>query len=498
MLENNCARDTWEWTVHSAAWATEWKENKQWPYVVMEPALAAETCGKRCAKGHENDPLWKQPHASPWPSWHGHETVPLTDFEGFSAPWNAPTESTAFAPGETRSYALRLSLAPLGPRTTDAALTSAGKASIKATPGFVVAPDMKSAMMHVTPPNGATLTHVAVSDASVLTAAITTPTTIAVAAHARGRCRVAVTFSDESVAYVHYLVVPPFATQVARVGDHWANDAWLPRDFVDPFGRSASVMPYDRVDRVHVLADSRAYDVGLSDDAGGGNPLGFAIKNAYAPTAHGVNRLDDYVKWTLYGVKPDTAQHPLKSLQIRPEDVASGAALPEDLDGIRMTMYYYNNAGDPSSDCVNTTTGALATGCHFKYNYTESNKCGINNGGQGGPNWCMSEGISNATYRAFNFPHHVTTYLALYLAARNTLLPTYQTWEWYLTRAAKTAIKFGRPQTGVMDGTVFREILRSIEEEATLDPKKWATYAATITANMNNRTVTTFAAQEYP
>ena len=37
-------------------------------------------------------------------------------------------------------------------------------------------------------------------------------------------------------------------------------------------------MPYDRHDRAHVLDDSRAYDVGLSDDAGGGNPLGFAIK----------------------------------------------------------------------------------------------------------------------------------------------------------------------------------------------------------------------------
>jgi len=40
----------------------------------------------------------------------------------------------------------------------------------------------------------------------------------------------------------------------------------------------------------------------------------------------------------------------------------------------------------------------------------------------------MSEGLANATYRAFNFPHHVTTYFALYLAARNTELQTVQTW----------------------------------------------------------------------
>ena len=42
-------------------------------------------------------------------------------------------------------------------------------------------------------------------------------------------------------------------------------------------------MPWDKETRSHVLDDSRAYDVGLSDDAGGGNPLGFGIKVAYAP-----------------------------------------------------------------------------------------------------------------------------------------------------------------------------------------------------------------------
>ena len=52
-------------------------------------------------------------------------------------------------------------------------------------------------------------------------------------------------------------------------------------------------MPWDRENKQHVLDDSRAYDVGLSDDAGGGNPLGFAIKVAYAPKQHEVDRLDE-------------------------------------------------------------------------------------------------------------------------------------------------------------------------------------------------------------
>ena len=97
-------------------------------------------------------------------------------------------------------------------------------------------------------------------------------------------------------------------------------------------------MPYDRETREHVLDDSRAYDVGLSDDAGGGNPLGFAMKVGHAPVQQEVTRLDDYIKWTLFGVKTDTAKPPYKSLQIRPEDVEAGAD-PSTLDGIRMTMY---------------------------------------------------------------------------------------------------------------------------------------------------------------
>ena len=89
------------------------------------------------------------------------------------------------------------------------------------------------------------------------------------------------------------------ATQVRRLGSFYAQKAWLPRDFPDPFGRGASMMPWDRETNSHVLNDARAYDVGLSDDAGGGNPLGFASKVQAAPTQEEVTRVDDYVKWTL-------------------------------------------------------------------------------------------------------------------------------------------------------------------------------------------------------
>ena len=131
-------------------------------------------------------------------------------------------------------------------------------------------------------------------------------------------------------------------------------------------------MPYDREKKERVLDDSRAYDVGLSDDAGGGNPLGFAIKTAFAPVTEEVERLDAFIKWTLYGVKPDTAKPPLKSLQIRYGETG----MEEEADGIRMTMYYYDNASHPSPNCSG----------HFFYDYKMQDHCGLD-GIQGGPNW---------------------------------------------------------------------------------------------------------------
>lgn len=454
----------------------------------------------------DNKTLFPAPHQSPWPAWHGHETVPITDWHGIAAPWNPPT-SVTLGVGESRSYAVRLTMADGGPRTRNAALTKAGKSVLHAVPGYVVSPDMTSAKLFVLPPKGVTLATVTSGSPEVITASITAtaskpraagraPVEIAITPHSRGFCRITLTFSDGSENQVHYSSLPPLAAQVAAVGRHWADDAWLPRDYPDAFGRSASVMPYDRRDRTHVLDDSRAYDVGLSDDAGGGNPLGFAIKTAYAPNQHHVTRLDEYVKWTLYGVKPDTAKPPLKSLQIRPEDCdpalgnKNGSQCGNE-DGIRMTMYYYWTYNSNQA-------GAYSYSGHFYHNYSEANKIGAP-GIEGGPNWPMTESLANSTYRVFNFPHHVTTYLALYYAARHTTLSTYKPWDWYLMRAANTTLKFGAPSVGVMDDTTFREILNALSEESVADPTRhdFSSAVQGITANMFQRAVG-FGSQPYP
>ena len=147
---------------------------------------------------------------------------------------------------------------------------------------------MTTAALYVTPPRGTRLASTSVSPAGFI--ALGTPIVggngrvrIPVMAVARGRARVTLIFADGTDAVAHYLALPAFPTLLAAAGNHWATKAWLPRSYVDPFGRSASVMPWDRENNAWVLDDSRAYNVGLSDDAGAAQNLGAAMKAAWAP-----------------------------------------------------------------------------------------------------------------------------------------------------------------------------------------------------------------------
>ena len=135
-LLEGCSSDNWEWTVHSKAWASEWEQNKQFPFLKMDRSLAT------ARSKIDETLLWPEPHASPWPAWHGKETVPLTDFKGIAAPWNPPS-SVTIAPGETKSYAIRFTMADGGPRTRNDALLRAGRSALNAVPGYVLSPEMR-------------------------------------------------------------------------------------------------------------------------------------------------------------------------------------------------------------------------------------------------------------------------------------------------------------------------------------------------------------------
>eukprot|EP00325_Prymnesiales_sp_UTEX-LB-985_P031060 CAMPEP_0174740054 /NCGR_PEP_ID=MMETSP1094-20130205/72619_1 /TAXON_ID=156173 /ORGANISM="Chrysochromulina brevifilum, Strain UTEX LB 985" /LENGTH=739 /DNA_ID=CAMNT_0015943689 /DNA_START=33 /DNA_END=2252 /DNA_ORIENTATION=- len=433
---------------------------------------------------------------TPWPATDGKHAMPLLASEGLGAanPWNIPTSITLPAHGHV-SVGLRLQLATAGPRSRDDALSQMGNAVIHGVPGFVVPTDLTSARLFIKPPTTLTLVSITAETSAATNATLTftrLPSTgsgstgdsvfdtYAVTASGYGSVRARAIFSDGSTATVHYFVLPPLSQQVTALGSHFADVAWLPRDYIDPFGRSASVMPWDRSSCGasqcgHVLNDARAYDSGLSDDAGGGNPLGFASKVRASPVAHQVSRVDAYIQWTLYGVKPDTAKPPLKSLQIREDEEGN-------VDGIRMTMFYYDK------DLNNHSSG------HFNWTYTEADKC---HKPFGGPTWCMTENMANATYRGFNYPHQIASYWAMYHVARHTTLTTRMPWHWYLYRAGKTALKLGTSGVGFMDGTVAREVLIALLVEGAAGNATLGSIGTTLQANMKVRQLH-WAATPYP
>eukprot|EP00039_Didymoeca_costata_P004368 m.72838 g.72838 ORF g.72838 m.72838 type:complete len:1030 (+) comp12363_c0_seq3:71-3160(+) len=487
ILENTCRGDVWEWTVYSKSWAEEWKYNQQYPYLKMADNVFSTG-------------VWPHPK-SPWPSWQGSDTIPVTNFEGIAQPYNNPT-SRILQPGESFTSTVLLSTTD-SPRARSNTLLAAGKVVFHAVPGYVLTPSMSSAqLLIVTPSASLTIHNIETFPENVLRVSSPTKSTtsqdnniyrVNITASSQGRCRVTVVFSDSSQAHLHYMVLPPLPSLIDKVGHHWAYTAWLPRDYPDPFGRSASVLPWDREDNMHVMDDARAYDVGLSDDCGGGNPLGFAMKVGFAPKQDEVTRIDDFIKWTLYGIKTDTAKPPYKSLQMLPGD--------RDPDGIRMTLFYYNNF---TRDKLGHSYPSKNWSGHFYHNYTEAHKCAL--WPVGPDSWCMDERSANATYRSFNYPHHTASYYSMYRIARYyTKLNTYRTWQWYLGRAANTTIRFGAPGVGVMDGTVFREVLRSVKEEASLQrlhdissaSYNWTYFAERIEANMFRR-ASGFSRELYP
>lgn len=260
-----------EWTVLSGAWASEWVQQKQAPVLQMPADLA-------------NTGVWPDPK-SPWPAWHSNETVAVPGVE--DRVWTQPTFLELKA-GQTAAFGLRFVLAEAGPRSRDAALQSIGEPVLTAVPGYTISTEMTSAILIVSAPAAASLANVSVNNATVL--AVGTPVQlpsgewkVAVTGLARGRARVSIQYTDGTESVAHYHVLPPFSQQVAAFGNHLSTVAWLPREYPDPFGRSASVMPWDREDGLWVLDDSRAYIVGLSDDAGAAQNLAHAMKVAWAP-----------------------------------------------------------------------------------------------------------------------------------------------------------------------------------------------------------------------
>jgi hypothetical protein len=99
--------------------------------------------------------------------------------------------------------------------------------------------------------------------------------------------------------------------------------------------------------------------------------------------------------------------------------------------------------------------------------------------------------------RSYNYPHVAALYWAMYrLARNNTGLVSNHTFDWYLNQAYKTAVTMTTigndyAQYGLMDGTVFIEILKDLKREG------MTTQASDLEAEMKAR-ADVWNSQAYP
>jgi hypothetical protein len=240
-----------------------------------------------------------------------------------------------------------------------------------------------------------------------------------------GRAQLLVTYDDGTKQAISYTVIKPASEAVADLGRFLFTRQWYVNP-ADPFGRSPSVMTYDRGNNRIVLQDARAWIAGLGDEGGSGPWLTAAMKIFGQPNREEIEKFEQFIDGVLWG----HLQYSEGPRQY----------------GVKKSVFYYDPAALPS----------------FPYDPA------INWGSWTSWNKAASEAVN----RAYNYPHVTAAYWSMYRLARNTEgLVTHHTSDWYLNQAFQTANylgthnNIGNSRDGLMDGTIFLMLLEDLRRE---------------------------------
>jgi hypothetical protein len=347
--------------------------------------------------------------------------------------WNPSTEQT-LQPGERASYGLTFLLSD-SIRDIEKTLAADDRPVAVGIPGYIVPMDV-DAKLFLTPGKRTVAKIESDPKGALEVAADQTdhgPSIVGYLIHGKvwGRSRLVITYSDGTVQSVAYDVIKPAAEAVADLGNFLFTKQWFV-DPSDPFHRSPSVMTYDRSKNQIVTQDTRVWISGLEDEGGSGSWVAAAMKEFGQPKKEEVDKLSEFVDKVLWG-GIQYSDGPRKY-------------------GVRKSLFYYDPQDLPD----------------FKYapgNWTS---------------WTSwSKRASEDTGRAYNYPHVVAAYWAMYRIARNYPgMVTAHPAEWYLDQAFNT-VKFltggfaqngrgrgvGYLNTGLMEGDVFVMLLKDLKRE---------------------------------
>ena len=347
-----------------------------------------------------------------------------------ATPWNPATDLT-LAAGESKTYGVVFVLSD-SIRNIEKTLTKYQRPVAVGIPGYILPTDLEG-KLYLKYPAAVSSTVVEPAGALTLTSQSDTASgwkAYSVAAKTWGRSRVTVTYADGTVQTIHYYVTKAANQVVSDMGTFLTTKDWYV-DASDPFGRSPSVMTYDHELGQIVTQSREAWVCGLGDD-GGATWLAGAMKLFGQPDGAQVTKYQDFVDKVIWG----GLQYSSGTLQY----------------GVKRTLFYYEPSSMPAgaySSSVKWTdsTGAVFWGAWNKAHILE-------------------------VPRSYNYPHVAALYWSMYrLARNNTGLVSNHTWDWYLNQAYKTAVAMTTigsdyAQYGLMDGTIFLEILKDLKREA--------------------------------
>ena len=261
-----------------------------------------------------------------------------------------------------------------------------------------------------------------------------------------GRARLTFTYADDTRQTINYYVIKPAAEVVADLGNFLFTKQWFD-DPKDPFGRSPSVMSYDREADKIVSQDSRVWIAGLGDEGGSGSWLAAGMKQFGQPRREEIQRYERFIDEVLWG-------------RLQYKDGPNKY-------GVRKSLFYYSPTDQPN------------------YTYDPS------------LNWTTwtswKKGDAEGIGRGYNYPHVVAAYWSFYRLARNYAdLVKNHPWEWYLEQAYQTT-KFtfsrapngrrrvGYVDLGLMEGDIFLAVLSDLKREG------WTEKATEIETLMKER-----------
>lgn len=370
-------------------------------------------------------------------------------------PWNSASSAT-LAPGETRSYALQFVLAP-NVRGVEKTLAQNQRPVAVGVPGYILPMDLEGKLI-LSYPWPVKSTQVEPEGALELTPGPPTPggqLSYDVLGKTWGRARLTVTYDNDVVQTIHYYVTKPSSQAVSDLGTFLTTKAWFVAD-KDPFGRSPSVMTYDHeLDQI-VTQAKQAWVSGLGDD-GGATWLAGAMKLFGQPEPAQAAKYEQFIDGAIWG-----------GLQYK-----DGAQQY----GVKRALFYYDPSAMPGYysnqvQWVDPSTGQTYWGA-----------------------WDRAHTLE--VPRSYNYPHVTALYWSMYRLARNYQgLTSAHPWNWYLTQAYQTAVAMTTvgnqyAKYGLMDGTVFVELLQDLKREG-------LTQQATDLENRMHMRETTWRAEAYP